>query len=160
MYTKRATMALTIIAITMAIALVTAGSLNASVLAARSSKSSRGGGGSVGTLGGPTLGGTATSSRSSAGASPRALMSDFVKCLRSAGTSSSSLGATSGASSGGAGMLTRADVTNCYDSVYRGAIGGGAGGSLGSTGGAGGGTSPSGSLGSTGGAGGGTSPSG
>jgi hypothetical protein len=90
-------------------------------------------------------------------------MSEFVKCLRSAGTSTSSLGTTSGSSSSrGAAMLTRADVTNCYDSVYR-----GAGSGLGSTGGAGG-TLGSG-LGSTGGAGGtslggagggGTSPSG
>jgi hypothetical protein len=158
-------MALTIIAITMAIALVTAGSLNASVLAARSSKSSRGGGstgtGTLGALGGGptgTLGGTATSSRSSsAGASPRTLMSDFVKCLRSAGTSTSSLGTTSGVSRGGAAMLTRADVTNCYDSVYKGTLGG-AGGTLGSTGGAGGAGGAGGS--SLGGEGGGTSPSG
>ena len=129
-------MALTIIAITMAIALVTAGSLNASVLAQRKSR-----GGST-----TTLGGTATSSSSSTGASPRALMSEFVKCLRSAGTSTSSLGTTSGSSSSrGAAMLTRADVTNCYDSVYRGAgssLGGAGGSSLGGAG--SGGTSPSG----------------
>jgi hypothetical protein len=155
MYTKRATMALTIIAITMAIALVTAGSLNVSVLAAKRSRG--GGGGSTTTLGGgstSTLGGTATSSSSSTSASPRGLMSEFVKCLRSAGTSSGSLGTTSGASRGGEAMLTRADVTNCYDSVYRTALGGAGGSSLGGGAGGAGGSS----LG--GGAGGGTSPSG
>ena len=133
MYTKRVTMALTIIAITMAIALVTAGSLNASVLAQRKSR-----GGST-----TSLGGTATSSSSTTGASPRALMSEFVKCIRSAGTSSSSLGTTSGSSRGGAAELTRADVTNCYDTVYKHTLGGAGAGSLGG-GSLGGGTSPSG----------------
>jgi hypothetical protein len=84
-------------------------------------------------------------------------MSEFVKCLRSAGTSSSALGATSGSSSRGAAMLTRADVTNCYDSVYRSTLGGGAGGAS-SLGGAGGGSLGSGSLGGAGS--GGTSPGG
>jgi hypothetical protein len=117
----------------MAIALVAAGSFNASVSAQRSRR------GDTTTLGGTDT--SSSSSSSSSGPSPKSLMSKFVSCVREAGSGKSSVGTTSSSSSG-SGMLTRADVTDCYDTVYR-----GGGSSLGSSSGSLG--SSSGSLGSS-----------
>jgi hypothetical protein len=109
MYTNKTSIALAIVAIVMAIALITSGSLNTSVLAAKTKKSKSS----------STTGTTATSSTgSTTGSSTKASLSKFISCLRTSASSTTTIGATTTTTSKVPGKLSRAAVTSCYDTVY------------------------------------------